>query len=235
MLLDKYRWQARPIRIALWRVLTLTALFLPFSNHGYAQNSGNSTLASSTGAARVDESTTPRYSVDELTDQIERVDPQLAQRVRAAFDPQTGYLRMYESLIPRNGASDSGTIALPTTIEPRDVCAVILIHEFIHAERSHGAAPGDPDARDPALVGPCGNCVHAGMGADDHRNLCLLSCEPLPPITDLRDTCRRLDLWRRRIAEALTRCHYEGCPSCCGFSYVPNVDQLVTPCACCQA
>lgn len=44
----------------------------------------------------------------------------------------------------------------------------------------------------------------------------------------------QVDTSRCATSELLTKCYYAGCPSCCGYSYIPNAGELLTSQPCCD-
>lgn len=216
--------------------ITVSVLTLLCSmNSPRLQNTGNSKVASASNNAYVDTHTPLKYTTDELCDIVQQIDPLAAARIRAATDPQSGYICVYESFQPPNGVSDSGTIGLPTWQKTsKELCAIMLMHEFAHAERAHESDPGNPDALDPLMDGPCGKCAHAEMGAADYQAYAYRLCEMPHSDADRREGCARLKTWRMNLNRMLNGCWLDGCAGCCGKTYVPNADELITVPPCCN-
>lgn len=110
-----------------------------------------------------------------------------------------------------------------------------MIHEYQHWQRAHAAAAvtgnpgeGDPDTDERE---PCGKCNHETMGGEDTA-LASELCEQLS-VAERKQLCELAWEWRKAIAKLLTQCAYDGCTSCCGFGYVPNVDEIWSPPPCC--
>lgn len=136
----------------------------------------------------------------------------------------------------KNGSSDATTISVGTLGKPAWLAAAILVHEYHHWLRSRPASvlSGDPYETDPetSADNPCGECAHADMGADDIARLAYL-CESGSQ-DDISMLCNLTEEARKKIAQKITACVYRGCTSCCGFSYIPNVDEILVSPPCCQ-
>lgn len=144
----------------------------------------------------------------------------------------------------RTGVSDATTIAVKTRGMRLWLSSVVLAHEYTHWTRARAAAtpppggpptPGNPHGGDPetSSANPCGECHHAAMVAADLGRIALF-CEHLSA-PDRQHLCDELfGDWRKRVAQSLTACLYAGCTSCCGFGYIPNVDELFPALPCCD-
>ncbi len=159
----------------------------------------------------------------------------LADEIDVATDPEDGCAEVCERTRYGTGKADATTIALRTSRMPLWLCAIVMIHEYRHWQRAHeaGKTTGNPGEGDPETAGsnPCGWCNHAAMGVEDTATAAEL-CEQLSA-AERKQLCDLAWEWRKQIAKALTKCVYDGCTSCCGFSYVPNVDEIWSPPPCC--
>lgn len=159
----------------------------------------------------------------------------LVDEIEAATDPATGSIRIVRGYNPSPGVSDSGTIGINGGM-PAWLRAIVLAHEYEHAKRAQTPGSG-PDAKDPETnATPCGDCKHAQMRVADADRIAALTCSEEHPILpeQRKEMCEAVDTSRCATSELLTKCYYAGCPSCCGFSYIPNAGELLTSQPCCD-
>ena len=165
----------------------------------------------------------------------DHISQELADEIDAATDPQDGCAEVCEKDGYGTGKADATTIALRTSRMPLWLCAVVMIHEYHHWQRAHaaGVSSGNPGEGDPETddSNPCGKCNHAAMGGEDTA-LAGELCEQLS-VAERKQLCELAWEWRKKITKLLTQCVYDGCMSCCGFGYVPNVDEIWSPPPCC--
>lgn len=121
--------------------------------------------------------------------------------------------------------------------------SIVLIHEYTHWTRARTPpapppggppTPANPYGGDPQTSdnNPCGQCNHGTMIAADLSNIAIF-CEGLSQ-KDLEYLCQLRDEWRKEVGKSLSACRYQGCTSCCGFGYVPNVDEIFPLVPCCD-
>jgi len=165
----------------------------------------------------------------------DNIDPNLAAEIEADTDPVNGCATLCECY-NKDGTHDATTIAVRSLDTPLWYSALVLIHEYEHWRRSRAAArvSGDPYQGDPLTAdsNPCGACEHAGMSG---RGMALVSetmCLALNT-QERNELCEYARKLRKELAEHLVKCRYAGCPACCGYTYVPNVDQIWSLPPCC--
>lgn len=176
------------------------------------------------------------HSPQEMIDYIrEHYSSSLADDMQADLlgpNPCVEFVELWDG----DGMTDATTIAIRTRGVPLWFCSLVLTHEYTHWTRARTASisSGNPAQGDPetSAANPCGWCNHAMMGVTDIQRLWFI-CGDLPQ-EEIEKLCKAVDRARRRIAEALTQCSYEGCTSCCGFGYVPNVDEILSIPDCCD-
>lgn len=171
----------------------------------------------------------------ELIDYVrDHFDPALGDEMSDALEGTDSCVEVCENH-SKPGSSDATTISVMTINTPRWLAAAILVHEYNHWLRSRPAsvASGDPYETDPLTSDEvCGECAHAAMGADDIARLAFL-CESGTQ-DQIAMLCDFTEHARKEIAIKLTACTYRGCTSCCGFPYIPNVDEILPVPPCCQ-
>lgn len=170
------------------------------------------------------------------------VDAGLADQMEEDLTTPDACVEIFE-LWTGAGTSNATAIAVQTKGVQLWLSSIVLIHEYTHWTRARvpptpppGGPPtpsnpygGDPDTAD---SNPCGQCNHGGMIAADLGNIALF-CESLST-AELEYLCDLRDEWRKKVGRSLSACRYAGCSACCGFGYVPNVDQIFPAVPCCD-
>ncbi|MBK8180266.1 MAG: hypothetical protein IPK67_15525 [Planctomycetes bacterium] len=197
-----------------------------FSDHGVAIMPMSAT----------EEATERTELVEYMRDHPDVFPTALVDEIEAATDPDSGSIRIVRAWDRAPGIADSGTIGIAGGL-PTWMRALILAHEYEHAERAQSSPGTGPDRKDPLTNStPCGKCNHAVMRAGDASRSALLTCsEDYPILPEQREEiCKHFKGSRAATAELLTGCYYAGCTSCCGFPYIPNCDELIPAQPCCD-